>query len=141
MGTDQKELAEAASSLTVEDFKWLEQHGMPQQATAEASPPVQAKATHASKPRKKRARPSREWPPVGTILTAEYNGTRYEAEIVSAPRYGSGKALKILTGPAAGQVCHSFSGAMLKATASQREAQNLGRTGVANGWEFWNVQG
>jgi hypothetical protein len=30
--------------------------------------------------------------------------------------------------------------AAMKATQEQREEQNLGRSGVANGWEFWSVK-
>jgi hypothetical protein len=61
--------------------------------------------------------------------------------VIAAPRYRSGRALKLLTGPAAGAVCHSFSGAMLKATEAQRQERGLGRKGAASGWGFWRAKG
>jgi len=45
---------------------------------------------------------------------------------MEARRYKSGRALKVLTGPAAGRIFSSMSGAMLAAT---------------NGWEFWKRAG
>ena len=89
--------------------------------------------------KKHRARRStpHAWPDVGTILSADYFGTRYEAEVVEARRYKNGRALKILTGPAAGKIFSSMSGAMLAATESQRQEQNLGHKGISNGWRFW----
>ena len=55
------------------------------------------------------------------------------------PRLKSGKAIKILTGPAAGTTCRSMTGAMLKATDEQRNEMKVGRGGVPNGWDFWKV--
>ena len=81
-----------------------------------------------------------EWPEVGEILEADYEGEHYEAEVVSRPRYKSGKAIRILSGPAIGEIERSMSGAMLKATEKQREDYDLGRSGVANGWDFWSVK-
>ena len=80
-----------------------------------------------------------EWPEVGTILEVDYEGVHYDAEVIAAPRCKSGRALKILTGPAAGTVHHSMTGSMLAATEVQRDENDLGRKGVANGWDFWNA--
>lgn len=140
MDAKQRELGEAAAALTVEDFGWLEEHEVLSHAATDASKPVQETVSQDSKPQRKRRRPRRQWPPVGTILEADYRGERYEAEVVTAPQLKSDKAVKVLTGPAAGEVCHSLTRAMLKATQIQRQAQNLGRTGVANGWQFWKVK-
>jgi len=74
------------------------------------------------------------------ILEADYEGVHYEAEVVAAPCLKSGKAVRILIGPATGQNCRSLSSAMLKATEYQRQEQVLGKKGVANGWEFWKVK-
>ena len=57
--------------------------------------------------------------------------------MIQERRFKSGRALRLLSGPAAGQVHHSLSGAMLAATESQRQEQGLGRKGVSNGWTFW----
>ena len=140
MGSGERELAKAAASLAVKDYWWLEEHRMLSHAGTDASKPVQETVSQESKPERKRRRLKREWPPVGTILEADYRGERYEAEVVTAPQLKSDKAVKVLTGPAAGEVCHSLTRAMLKATQIQRQAQNLGRTGVANGWQFWKVK-
>lgn len=79
-----------------------------------------------------------DWPEVGTILEGRYGGVEYEAEVIAAPRRRSGKALRTLSGPAAGKVCRSMSGAMLTATEAQRKQQRLGKP--ANGWAFWKVK-
>jgi len=137
MDAEERELAQAAVSLTAEDFLYLREKGLlseqPEQVKKAAPQPVQ-------EPRKKgkRRRVSHRWPDVGTILIADYRGQRYEAEVIAMPRLKSGKALKILTGPAAGKVCTSMSRAMLLATEQQREEQGLGKAGVANGWDFWS---
>jgi len=91
----------------------------------------------ASRGEKRRRRRSRRhtWPEVGTILEADYHGEHYEAEVMEARRYKSGRALKVLTGPAAGR------GAMLAATEHQRADHGLGKKGVSNGWEFWKRAG
>ncbi len=81
-----------------------------------------------------------EWPDVGTILEGEYRGNRYEAEVIAMPRYKSGKAIRVLNGPAAGEVERSMSGAMLAATERVREENDLGRKGVSNGWHFWEIK-
>lgn len=150
MNADETKLAQAASSLTVEDFRYLQEHQMipapdthaavpheaatqPQAASQETSPRVSNK--------RKRRHLRREWPEIGAIMGADYHGVHYEAEVIPAREYKSGKALRILTGDAAGQISHSMSGAMLTATESQREQQGLGRKGLANGWSFWNAEG
>lgn len=81
-----------------------------------------------------------EWPDVGTILEGEYRGNHYEAEVIAMPRYKSGKAIRVLNGPAAGEVERSMSGAMLAATERVREENDLGRKGVSNGWHFWKIK-
>lgn len=140
MKRDEKELAEAAASLTVEDFRYLEAHGMiPQPREEEPEPPravAPSRETAAGRRRKRRSL-SREWPEAGTLLVADYHGVHYEAGVIPAPRHKSGSAVKVLTGPAAGKVFRSLSGAMLEATAQQRAEQGLGKKGVANGWAFW----
>jgi len=94
------------------------------------------------KNKKQRGRRSggHRWPEVGAILEADYEGAHYEAEVISAARYKSGKAVRILTGPATDSVERSMSGAMLKATEKQRKASDLGKKGVSNGWKFWKVK-
>ena len=84
----------------------------------------------------------REWPAIGTVLTADYYGTHYTAEIVPATkRLKSGKQIRITSGPAQGTVCDSFSETMITATDKQRTDQNLARKGVSNGWQFWLWEG
>jgi len=148
MDARERKLAEAAASLSAQDFRYLREHGMlpgegagfpklpsredkvsPEvRRTGEAGPPSRVR---------KRRRIAHRWPEAGTVLEADYHGVHYEAEVVPSPRYRSGKAVRILTGPAAGQLCRSLSGAMLKATERQREEQGLGKKGVTNGWKFW----
>ncbi len=90
----------------------------------------------------RRRRIEREWPDVGAILRAEYYGTAYTAEIVSASKkLKSGKQIRLTSGPAQSVVCDSFSEAMIAATDRQRTDQNLGRKGVSNGWLFWEWDG
>ena len=139
----QQILAEAASRLTVQDYEYLRSTGAlehapeaPETASQEAS---SQEASSQSK-KKRRRRVSHPWPEVNTILAADYAGVHYEVQVIEAPRYKSGKALKILTGPASGKVCRSPSGAMLLATEKQRQEQGLGRKGVTNGWAFWKLQ-
>ncbi len=155
MDTQEHQLTEAAASLTVEDFRYLQQHGMiPARqsgggpaggADTEYSPDTRVKSTECStdtQPAKKRKRHHirHEWPDVGQILAADYDGVCYEAEVIKAPQYKSGRALRILSGPAAGKVSLSMSGAMLMATQAQRKEQGLGRRGVGNGWGFWKLK-
>jgi len=155
MNAEERKLAQAAASLTVEDFRYLQEHGMiPTQdagnpsdtriAVTHAAPTQPEAASQETSPReskkRKRRHLGREWPETGAILEADYEGTHYEVEVIPAPQYKSGKALRILTGNAAGQVSHSMSGAMFVATESQRKRQGLGRKGLANGWAFWKVR-
>ena len=145
MNGEERALAEAAASLTVDDFEYLQEHGMVDVPAHTSDPDTRVSVAQEEeeppepKPERKRRTIQREWPAVGTILEADYEGTHYEAEVIAAPRYKSGRAVKILTGPAAGTVFHSMTGAMLVATEVQREESNLGRKGVANGWDFWNA--
>lgn len=84
----------------------------------------------------------REWPDVGTILSSEYYGATYTAEVITAAkRLKSGKQIRITSGPAQGMTCDSFSEAMLCATEIQRNEQSLGRKGTSNGWAFWQWNG
>lgn len=155
MCVEERQLAEAAASLTVEDFRFLEENDMlpspPPQAGKEAAsensahtegaPAAEESSQDNSSEKKgKRRKVEHEWPQVGAVLGADYRGTRYEAEVIEVPRYKSGKAIRILTGPAAGEVERSMSGAMLTATEAQREENDLARKGVSNGWEFWKVK-
>jgi hypothetical protein len=158
MSTDELQLARAAANLTEEDLQWVREHGAqitPQDSREPNSQEdrseelssqecaSQEDASEKTKPEEtpdqdqKRRKVEHEWPQVGTILEAEYEGTRYEAEVISMPRYKSGKAIRLTTGPAAGEVERSMSGAMLTATEKQREEDDLGRKGVSNGWKFW----
>lgn len=145
MDREEKKLAEAAASLTLQDFRYLQEHGMvpdhvDQAALGEDRKSASCAATRKAKKGRKRRHVKHEWPEVGTILEADYHSVHYEAEVIAAPRYRSGKAVRILTGPGAGRTCRSLSGAMLKATEAQRKEQGLGKKGVANGWDFWEVE-
>ncbi len=143
MNQKERELAEALSSMTVDDFRYLQEHGYVDVPAASSSPDTQVTATQApqtTEPRRRKGRRRQvkhDWPAVGTILEADYEGQHYGVAVVAAPKHKTGKALKILTGPAAGVICRSPTGAMLKATEAQRKEQGLGRKGVANGWVFW----
>ena len=156
MQNEERQLAEAAASLTVRDLEWLQSHRMipneaahsenaplSQESVSEQEDPSQEESSqkaHAAPEKRTRKRVPHEWPEVSTILEADYHGVHYEVEVIAAPRYQSGKAVKILTGPSAGKVCRSPSGAMVEATQKQREEHSLGKKGVANGWEFWKVK-
>lgn len=151
MTTEQIELARAAASLTVEDFRYLKEHGMIQASEAPCEANTQVTRTQGEpepddkqkiqkKHKRKRRTVRHEWPEIGQILEADYEGVHYEVEVIAAPRYRSGKAVRILTGPGAGRTCRSLSGAMLKATEAQRKEQGLAKKGVANGWDFWEVE-
>jgi len=148
MDAKERKLAEAAASLTARDFRYLREHDMlpPEGAVSqEAASQGRASSENARTPetrapaRRKRRRIAHRWPEVGAILEADYHGVHYEAEVVAAPRYRSGKAVRILNGPAAGRLCRSLSGAMLRATQEQRRREGLGNKGVSNGWRFWRV--
>ena len=137
MSTTEMELARAAASLTEEEILWIQERGqqitprdshapntqedrseeMASQECGSQEDASENAATEEDQDRdQKRRKVEHEWPPVGAILEACYEGTRYEAEVISMPRYKSGRAIRILTGPAAGEVERSMSGAMLTAT-------------------------
>ena len=143
MNAEDIQLAQAAASLTVEDLEYLQEHYMipaPDTHVTDTHEAASQETSPYQSAKRKRRHLKREWPETGTILEADYQGTHYEAEVIPAPQYRSGKAIKILTGNAAGQVCHSLSGAMLVATEHQRQQQDLGRKGLANGWSFWKAR-
>lgn len=84
----------------------------------------------------------RDWPDLATKLTAEYYGQTYTAQIIPAKKkLKSNKQIVLLDGPAQGEICDSFSEAMITATEKQRAEQNLARKGVSNGWVFWQWPG
>ncbi len=145
MDQKERELAEALASMTVDDFRYLQEHGMIDVPADSSSPDTQVTATQTpatTEPRKRKRRTVKhDWPAVGTILEADYEGQHYGVAVVAAPQHKTGKGLKIVTGPAAGVICRSPTGAMLKATEAQRNEQGLGRKGVANGWAFWQGEG
>ena len=160
MSTTEMELARAAASLTEEEILYIHERGQQitpedpissdyedaqeassQEEDSQEDAPEAEDSSDEEEEDSKRRNVEHEWPQVGTILEAEYEGTRYEAEVISMPRYKSGKALRITSGPAAGEVERSMSGAMLTATKQQREENDLGRKGVSNGWEFWEESG
>ena len=156
MQNEERQLAEAAASLTVKDLEWVQSHRMmPRKPAPSENAPLshesgskqedssQAESSQkadAAPERKTRKRVPHEWPEVGGILQADYHGQHYEAEIVANARNKSGKALRIVTGPATDNICRSMSAAMLEATQAQREQQGLGKSGVANGWDFWKMK-
>lgn len=148
MNAQELALARAASQLMPADLEYLNENGLLNKEPADTRVTVTQEGTGEqqegavpAKKKRKRRRVGHEWGEVGTLLCADYHGVHYEAEVVAAPRYRRGRALKLLTGPAAGAVCHSFSGAMLKATEAQRQEQGLGRKGAASGWGFWRAKG
>jgi hypothetical protein len=162
--TSERELAEAVAGMTVEDFEYLQENGLiekpgppadssnpdtqvtvtqEEDSPSSAQPDTQADTQPKTpKPRRRRKRRTieHEWPEVGAVLEADYAGEHYEAKVIAARKYKSGKALRLLNGAAAGAVHHSFTGAMLAATEAQRQKQNLGRKGVSNGWGFWKAK-
>lgn len=142
MATD---VVEAARRLKAEDLSWLAGNHpeLGEAAQPERVPDIEnedesgEEAPTEDKPARRNI--EHAWPQVGTELSAEYHGTTYLAEVVTAPQYKSGKAIKILTGPAAGKIKSSMSGAMMLATERQREEEGLGRSGMSNGWDFWEI--
>jgi len=147
MNDEERALAQAAASLTVDDFRYLQEHGMIAVPAQVSDPDTQVTVAREEeeppepRPKRKRRTIKREWPEVGTVLQADYEGVHYEAEVIAAPRLKSGKAVRILTGASAGKVCRSLSGAMVEATQKQRKEGGLGKKGVANGWTFWKPKG
>jgi len=145
MNAQELTLAQAASQLTPADLRYLNENGLLGEGPAHAQEGVVGETVAREKgppaPKRKRRTFKHEWPEVGAVLEADYLGERYEAEVVAAPRYKSGRAVRLTSGPAAGQVSPSLSGAMLKATQAQREAAGLGRMGASSGWKFWRAKG
>jgi len=152
MNTQDQSIAEAAARLTVQDFQYLEEHGMIRAQPSQGEKQTRSRETVSQeagsqegspqrKKKRKRCSIKHTWPEPGTILEADYHGEHYEAEVMEARRYKSGRALKVLTGPAAGRIFSSMSGAMLAATQRQREEHGLGKKGVSNGWRFWKSKG
>ena len=90
------------------------------------------------KPARHRRTLEHTWPPEGAILTANYFGTTYRAQIVLARKaLKSGKQIRLLDGPLNGKRFDSLTAAMIAVTARQRKQMNLGRKGTSNGWTFW----
>jgi hypothetical protein len=144
MNAQELTLARAASQLTPGDLNYLNENGLlskePTDSRATVTQEAGDKAEGAPPPgrkKRKRSKTSHEWPAVGAVLTADYEGQHYAAEVVEAPWYKGGKAVKILSGPSTGKTCKSMSQAMLEATTKQREEHGLAKKGVANGWQFW----
>jgi len=44
--------------------------------------------------KRKRTKIERHLPPIGTSLRASFNGKKYQAEVVSAPDFPDGRAVK-----------------------------------------------
>ena len=130
--------AQPLAELMPEEVSFILAHlpPEPEEASAEAS------TQEADSESRRRRHIERDWPEIGAILAAEYGGQTYQAGIVAASkRLKSGKQICLASGPAQGQICDSFSEAMLLATEEQRRRENLGRKGVSNGWDFWNWPG
>ena len=114
---------------------------IPPERPAPVAVPDSKPAPENAKARGRRRHVEHEWPAIGTILSGIYYGALYRAEVVSAgKRLKSGKQLKLLDGPAEGQCFDSLTKAMMVATVKQRQDNNLGRSGVANGWDFWAAE-
>ena len=78
---------------------------------------------------------------MGTELVGEIGSDTFTAEVIENPRLKSGRSIRITSGPAAGKVCNTPTGAALEATEAYRRAYNLGRAGgVTNGWTFWHAR-
>jgi hypothetical protein len=71
-----------------------------------------------------RARIERHLPPIGTSLTAKFNGKHYDAVIVEVQDYPEGKAVK------SGKVLYRSMTAAAKAMTNQS----------TNGWRFWKIK-
>jgi hypothetical protein len=141
MNAQELTLVRAASQLTPADLRYLQENGLLSEGPPHSQGDV-AGETAAPKgvppaPVRRRRTFKHAWPEVGCLLEADYLGEHYGAEVVAAPRYKSGRAVRITTGPAAGEISPSLSGAMLKATETQREAAGVGRMGASSGWRFW----
>jgi len=84
-----------------------------------------------------REREKHEWWPVGTELAGRLGSETFTATVVENPQVKSGRSLLITSGPASGKVCLTPTRAAIEATEAYRQAQNWGRSGVTNGWDFW----
>jgi DNA polymerase-3 subunit beta len=96
-------------------------------------------ATSARMPRRRR-KVDHAWPDVGSRLEGEYQGQSYAAVVIQAAGSKSGRAVQVITGPAAGQTCRSMTAAMEAATAEQRRQLGLGKSKKGlppSGWGFW----
>lgn len=133
----EKIFQEHLSGLTATDVNFITANLMPDESR------IAPHAEHFGDDESRRRRHiERDWPSEGTILSAEYYGETYTAEVILAgKRLKAGKQIHITSGPAKGMVCDSPSEAMLSATEMQRDQQSLGRKGVANGWVFWQWEG
>jgi hypothetical protein len=84
-----------------------------------------------------REREKHNWWPVGTELAGRLGSETFTATVVENPQVKSGRSLVITSGPANGKVCLTPTRAAIEATEAYRQAQNWGRSGVTNGWDFW----
>ena len=132
------------AAMPVEDVSFILSQ-LPQSDAVVAEPVAGASGTEQLEDddeSRRRRHIDRVWPDTGTILSADYYGAAYTAEIIpAAKRLKSGKQIRITSGAAQDTVCDSFSEAMIAATEQQRTDQNLGRKGVSNGWMFWQWDG
>ncbi len=88
-----------------------------------------------------RERQKHQWWPVGTELLGEIGSEVFAAEVIANPQVKSGRSIRILSGPADGEVCITPTRAALRATEAYRQAHNVGRAGgVTNGWTFWKAR-
>jgi len=91
MNDEERALAQAAASLTVDDFRYLQEHGMIAVPAQVSDPDTQVTVAREEeeppepRPKRKRRTIKREWPEVGTVLQADYEGVHYEAEVIAAP--------------------------------------------------------
>ena len=89
---------------------------------------------------RRRRKVDHAWPEVGARLEGEYQGQTYAATVTLATNLKSGRAVKVITGPVAGQTFRSMTAAMEAATAGQRQQLGLGQSkrGLpSSGWDFW----
>jgi len=103
--------------------------------------PASESGNAAEKPPRTRQHVEHAWPPVGTVVSGDYFGTVYRAEVVKANKpLKSGRQLKLMDGPAKGKRLDSFTKALLVATARQRQETRFGRKQASNGWAFWKPE-
>jgi hypothetical protein len=85
-------------------------------------------------------REKHDWWPVGTELVGEMGPDIFTATVVENAQVKSGRSILITSGPAAGKLCITPTGAAIEATEAYRQKHNLGRGGgVTNGWSFWKA--